>query len=247
MGLVDEFLKKIGFGVVSPLPDNPGEVKGVAIQATPTNGPKIQEYIKRMRNEHPELDSTSDEELRYSFLRYGPHVVPNPKKTPTPEPGQRGYTPATGPVLEDVDKFIEGTVLPVTRKYGIPDAVAAAQFAAEGRNVGGLGSSRNNYFNLGAVDSNPDQAFGFDTPEAGVEAYAKFISGEGSYPSEEHKKRFEKAYQYRNDPRKMLKEIENAGYAGDPKTYSQRAANDFRSYADFAMSTPEWAKYSKIP
>ncbi|HYD91077.1 MAG TPA: hypothetical protein VEA37_06255, partial [Flavobacterium sp.] len=61
------------------------------------------------------------------------------------------------------------------------------------------------------------------------------------YASPDVQKKFEAAYKkYKNDPVKYIKAIEAAGYAGDPKTYAQRAKNNFSSYSDFVMATPEY-------
>lgn len=119
--------------------------------------------------------------------------------------------------------FLNKILLPITRKYGIPDAVSAGQFAGEGR-LGGFGAKRNNFYNIAAYDSNPDAAIHYATPEAGVEAYAKLIATNPHYAQ---------AYSARSDPAKMLGLIQKAGYASRP------------DYSSFIQSTPEWKQYAQ--
>lgn len=119
--------------------------------------------------------------------------------------------------------FINKILLPITRKYNIPDPVAAGQFAGEGR-LKGFGAKRNNFFNIAAYDSNPDAAIHYSTPEQGIEAYAKLIATNPHYAQ---------AYSARNDPSKMLSLIQKAGYASRP------------DYSSFVMSTPEWRQYAQ--
>lgn len=155
--------------------------------------------------------------------------------TPTIAPRKKIQPGMNVNLNPDVQKFIENTIFPITRKYEIPEPVAAGMFAAEGR-LSGMGANRNNFYNIGAFDSDPNQANYFSTPEAGIEAFAKLLK---------EKKRYSKAFESRHDPVKMLEEIQNAGYAGDPKTYEQRAKNSFKSYFDFITATPEFKKYYK--
>lgn len=137
------------------------------------------------------------------------------------------------PPDQDVKTFLENVVLPITNQYGIPSAVAAGQLAAEGR-LRGLGWSRNNPYNIGAFDNNLDNTYQYPTVEKGIEAYAKLLSSDP---------RYSQAYGLRQDPLKMLEAIQNAGYAGDPKTYQERAENNYPSYSSFIKNTPEWRSY----
>ena len=130
--------------------------------------------------------------------------------------------------------YLETTVLPITRKYNIPDAIAAGQFAAEGRGQHKYAQNPyNNPFNINAVDSNPNAAYRYATPEQGVEAYADLISN-----------KYRQALET-DDLVKALEYIQNSGYAGDPQTYQQRSDNGYNSYVDFIMNTPEWKYYSQ--
>ncbi len=152
--------------------------------------------------------------------------VKKPTATPTPAPGS-----------------FEEIAFPIFDKYNIPRSVGMGMYAAEGRGQG-LGADRNNFYNIAAFDSNPDAAFRYDTPEEGIEAFARFISGQyDRYASPQHQQRFANAYGLRDDPVAFVRALEQAGYAGDPKTYAQRANNNFDSYADFIMATPEWRSH----
>ena len=155
-----------------------------------------------------------------------------------PEPSK--FIEKNTAVLPKNSQEFQTMATPIFDKYKIPYAVGMGMYAGEGRGQG-LGASRNNFYNIGAWDSNPGNASTFETPEAGIEAYAKFISGQfDRYASPEHQQKFAEAYNLREDPVAYLKAIQNAGYAGDPNTYAERATNDYSSYADFIMATPEW-------
>ncbi len=134
-----------------------------------------------------------------------------------------------------VQNFIEATILPITRQYGIPDGVAAGQFAAEGR-LEGLGARRNNFYNINAIDSNPDAAYNYKDPQEGIKAYSELLT---------KNQRYKGAFEGKLSTSEMLDAIERAGYAGDPKTYKKRASNGFGSYSDFIENTPEYRHYSK--
>lgn len=168
--------------------------------------------------------------------------MPSPTNAPnpTPSPGMKFSSgePAvlgqgTAGVDPKVQNFLEKKVFPVVEKYGIPKAVAAGMFGAEGR-LEGLGAERNNYYNIAAYDGNEDSAFRYKKPEDGVKAWAELITSDP---------RYKKAYELRHDPDAMLREIQNAGYAGDPKTYQKRAKNGYPSYESFTKDTPEYKYY----
>lgn len=163
--------------------------------------------------------------------------VASPTPTATPQ-----YSPGS----------FEAIASAVFKEYGIPLEVGFGQYAAEGRATG-LGAKRNNFYNIAAFDSNPNAAFSFTTPKEGVEAYAKFISGQyDRYASPAVKQKFAQAYNLKDDPIAYIRAIEQAGYAGDPRTYQQRTTainpqtgKKYSSYAEFVMNTPEWRKYYK--
>lgn len=151
------------------------------------------------------------------------------KRTPT-------RTLSRAPIRPDIvidpetQEFIENTLFPVTDRYGIPRAVAAGQFAGEGR-LKGLGASRNNYFNIMAYDGREGDMPGYATPEEGIEAYAKLMSGQYKLADGNFDTRYVPAYEMRNKPEEMIRKIHALGYATRP------------DYADFIMSTPEYKKY----
>lgn len=195
--------------------------------------PQYGSYSARKRAE-------SEKALNESMIKAG--FIPDDKggytspskieKLSKPQPTPKAKT-SSRPPQQDVKTFLENVVLPITNQYGIPSAVAAGQFAAEGR-LKGLGASRNNPYNIGAFDSNLDNTFQYPTIEKGIEAYAKLLSSDP---------RYSQAYGLRQDPLKMLEALQNAGYAGDPKTYQQRAKNNYPSYSSFIQDTPEWRSY----
>lgn len=152
--------------------------------------------------------------------------------TPTPEPKKK-YN-SNPKVRENVSQFLESTVFPITRQYNIPDALAAGQFAAEGRgNHKYAKAPYNNPFNINAVDSNPDLAFRYATIEDGIRDYAELL-----------KRRYSSAIS-KIDIDEVVRGVENLHYAGDPKTYRERAKNGYSSYAEFIKDTPEFRYYNK--
>lgn len=176
-------------------------------------------------------------------------------KEPTPAPA-KSWQPEDGFELENRPELIEKQptadpttsvpastqnfeeiARPIFEEEGIPLSVGLGQYGAEGRDRG-LGANRNNFYNINAVDSDPNKAFSYDSPEEGIRAYAKLL-----------KRRYKSALE-KEDPAEMIREIEKLGYAGDPKTYAQRATaanpatgKKYARYSDFVMDTPEFRKY----
>jgi flagellum-specific peptidoglycan hydrolase FlgJ len=168
----------------------------------------------------------------YGWVKGEDNVYRKPeqiKPQPTPVPGLN--------VAPESDKYLNEIVFPITRKYGIPDAVAAGQFAGESRGQSKYAQAPyNNPYNINAVDSNPDLAHQYPTPQAGVDAYGKLISTK-----------------YKDALKQptivdILRYIEQGGYAGDPNTYQQRSSEQggagYPSYSQFLMDTPEFKKYN---
>jgi flagellum-specific peptidoglycan hydrolase FlgJ len=61
--------------------------------------------------------------------------------------------------------------------------------------------------------------------------------------------RYAKAFALRNDPEKMLTEIQNAGYAGDPNDWYKRKLQEtpnfpYKTYKDFVMDTPGYKRFA---
>jgi len=149
--------------------------------------------------------------------------------TPTPQPQVLGATNAPS-----LDSYFQENVFPTTREAGFPDKVSTGMFAAESRDLNGLGARRNNPYNIGAYDSNPDNAFDYESPQAGVQAFVDLLMNDPRYIQ---------AMELKDDPMGMLQAIQNANYAGDPATYGERADNGYNSYSDFVSNTPEWRYY----
>lgn len=168
-----------------------------------------------------------------------PAYRPPSSPTPTPVPGVN--------VAPEIEDFIVNTILPITRKYGIPDSVAAGQFAREGR-LKGAGAALNNYFNVGFTDSiansgNYSAVPRYETPQAGIEAYARFLTGQANptmYANGEDGSRSGKigrlqleqiAKKFRNDPQGYLRAI--------GPMYSSQG----HEYAPNVMDTPEFRRF----
>lgn len=177
-----------------------------------------EEVIKTIREQRPQYKG-SDNDIRNLYRRVGERLLSEIVTGKKQEPVE----PVSNPneqINSAVQDFLENTVFPITRKYNIPDAVAAGQFAAEGR-LTGTGAERNNFFNVMAYDGKEDAMPGFDTPEQGVEKYARVLARD---------RRYSKAMR-KSDPAEMIKAIKEAGYATRP------------DYAEFIMQTPEFKKY----
>ena len=137
----------------------------------------------------------------------------------------------------------------VADEYEIPREVYFGIACAENGKI--------NRFNLGAVDSNPKKAIKFDDENSGAISAAKFLSGKANVEfygnGQKGKEAFEKAWDNRDNPEKMLKLIEAAGYAGNPKTWKQRSIDQdpengagliYNSWSEFIMAVNGWKKWS---
>lgn len=150
-------------------------------------------------------------------------------------------------IVPEVEDFLTLKAFPITRQYGIPDAVVAGQFAREGR-FNGVGAQLNNFFNIGFTDSLANSGnYGavprYASPEQGIEAYAKFITGQAPttmYANGEDgapwgkigKKQLQQIAQlYKNDSIGWLKAI--------GPMYSSQGDQ----YAPNVMNTPEFRRF----
>ncbi len=141
-------------------------------------------------------------------------------------------------------------------KYGIPWETVMAQGILESASGNSnLAKNRNNFFGIGAYDSNPDHAYSYDSPKAGWEGYYKNIA---------------KTATYRNhgvfsgetvtDPYAYAKAIKAAGYAtashyvasvSDLISKIEKLSEErgWPSSSEMANQYPEWkenaAKYSQ--
>lgn len=95
-------------------------------------------------------------------------------------------------------------------EFGIPwEAVMAQSIVESTAGTSYYATTRNNFFGLGAVDSNPDNAYSYESPEAGWRGYYEFIQQNASlYAS--HGVFAEPTI---TNPYKYLEAIKAAGYA----------------------------------
>lgn len=97
-------------------------------------------------------------------------------------------------------------------QYGIPwETVMAQGILESGAGTSEFARERNNFFGIGAFDSNPNNAFSYATPEEGWEGYYKNIVKTSVY-------RENGVFQEPTvtDPYAYLRAIKQAGYATDP-------------------------------
>jgi Mannosyl-glycoprotein endo-beta-N-acetylglucosaminidase len=147
------------------------------------------------------------------------------------------------------DQFAQ-VAQPLADTYGVPMAVAMGQKFGENR---GEPAAKNNFYNIGAGDANPELANTYDSPVHGIESYMKMITGQAE-PSfygngEKGRQAYSDAYQRflkTKNTKQFLIDIQNAGYAGDPATWAQRSNSGYSSYSDFISNTPEYKKYGGI-
>ena len=151
-----------------------------------------------------------------------PRVTATPTARPTPVPDQ-----------------YEKTTMETFDNYKVPREVAYGIAQAEGGRIG-----KNNRFNIGAGDANPQNAWNFETPLHEATVAAKLLSGQSDA-------RYAETQKYLKDPDGYLKAVENANYAGDPKTWKIRSAkqggagNIYNSWSDFVKNTAAWKKWYK--
>jgi LysM repeat protein len=106
----------------------------------------------------------------------------------------------------------------ISNETGFPVSVILGQAALEtGRGTSNFSQTRNNWFGLGAYDSNPQNAFRFSTPEESIRYYINTIS-----------KLVPDWKNLTNNPQYLVQRIRNAGYATDP------------NYVQKVTSTPEF-------
>lgn len=110
-----------------------------------------------------------------------------------------------------VDKY-QGIASALSIQYGIPwEAVMAQGILESAAGTSSFARNRNNFFGIGAVDSNPNNAHYFDTPEEGWEGYYRFIRDNARY-------RNHGVFQEPTvtDPYAYIAAVKAAGYATDP-------------------------------
>lgn len=113
-------------------------------------------------------------------------------------------------------------------EFGIPwEAVMAQSIVESTAGTSYFATMRNNFFGLGAYDSNPDNAYYYDNLEAGWRGYFELI--QQNYKTYGAKGVFTK--ETMTDPYKYLEAIKAAGYATDPN-YVAKVSN----YIDYIVT-----------
>lgn len=108
-----------------------------------------------------------------------------------------------------VDKY-HTIAIQLSSEYGIPwEAVMAQGILESASGTSKYATERNNFFGINAVDSNPDKATSYSTPQEGWKGYYEFIKNNSRYAAAG-------AFNYKNDPYGYIQAIKNAGYATDP-------------------------------
>ena len=131
--------------------------------------------------------------------------------------------------------------------YGIPWETVMAQGILESASgTSYFARERNNFFGIGAFDSNPDNAFSYATPMEGWEGYYKNIVNTPTY-------RNHGVFQGETitNPYAYAQAIKNAGYATDPNYVSKLSSlismienlsqqEGWKSSKELAEEYPEW-------
>lgn len=117
--------------------------------------------------------------------------------------------------IEFMDKYHDTAAPMLTKEYGIPwEAVMAQGMLESAYGQSEYARERNNFFGIGAFDSNPDNAFRYATPEEGWKGYADNIASTPTY--REHG-----AFNFTTNPKGYIEAIKAAGYATDPEYVSK--------------------------
>lgn len=154
----------------------------------------------------------------------GQQQAANPSVTPTPQIPTS--IPGIAPdVSNNMLSLLNNHIFPVTRKYGIPDALVAGQFAQES-GFGTKPTKTNNYFGLKSHHGGFAQ---FDTPEAGAEYYAQTVTN--NVPNFD---------QLKNDPQALLKAIQSQG----TKNYEGDNGNPMQYVSDVSKN-PAWQAFGQ--
>lgn len=108
----------------------------------------------------------------------------------------------------------------IAKERGYPVSVLLGQAALESAHgSSNFARERNNYFGYNAVDSDPNRATFYQTPEDSINAYINLIQD----PSFVYSKAWQQ-YQIDHDPVKLIQGIKAAGYATSPN-YAQNVIN----------------------
>jgi|GEM_PF-2315983 len=135
-------------------------------------------------------------------------------------------TPSDGLTAEQaafVDRYHE-IAEQLSIEYGIPwEAVMAQGILESGAGTSEFARERNNFFGIGAFDSNPNNAYSFATPEEGWRGYYQNIVDTATY-------RNHGVFRDPNitDPYAYTRAIKAAGYATDPE-YVEKVSKFIRA------------------
>lgn len=137
--------------------------------------------------------------------------------------------------------------------YGIPwEAVMAQGILESASGTSRFARTRNNFFGIGAFDSNPGNAHSYDTPEEGWEGYYKNIVKTATY-----RNHGVFAGDTVTDPYAYIRAIKDAGYATDPNYVDKLSKlvaqietlavdRDWPSSASLAAQFPEWSQNAEL-
>lgn len=118
-----------------------------------------------------------------------------------------------------VDNY-HGIAEALSIEYGIPWETVVAQGILESASgTSNFAKNRNNFFGIGAFDSNPNNAFSYATPEEGWRGYYENIRKTSVYRSNGVF-----AGETITNPYAYAQAIKNAGYASDP-TYVEKLSS----------------------
>ena len=168
-------------------------------------------------------------------------VPSNPEEAAT-----SGFGGLSGTQVAFVERFHDIAVK-LSVNYGIPwEAVMAQGILESAAGTSYFATDRNNYFGINAVDSNPNLAYGYATPEEGWKGYYEFIKNNSNY--RQHGAFSGDAV---TDPYEYIKAIKAAGYATAENYVSavgavidnvNKLASDrnWASSAQLAKQYPEW-------
>ena len=137
-----------------------------------------------------------------------------------------------------VDTY-HGFAAELSAEYGIPWETVIAQGIVESASgTSNFARERNNFFGIGAFDSNPNAAKSYASPQEGWQGYYENILKTSTY--REHG-----AFNYPNDPYGYLVAIKAAGYATDPN-YIQKIGEYIKAIENRAKEKG-WQLSSSLP
>jgi len=152
-----------------------------------------------------------------------PSPTQMPSPTPTPQP-IKAQAPTPTEIPEDRMKFLEENVFPITREHGIPDAVAATQWAVEGGRK--TESPINNLFGLGGTSLIP-----YKNLQDNVRDYALTVVNILK----------NKGYDIKN---MTADDVVKALQSGDKPRYEAHNPDPL-TYVRTLTNTPEWRQFNR--